>query len=797
MKRATALALLLSALAALSGAQRCHVKNWDTARKFCAKSCPKCFPSKQCKSMRYEYCGEGRRLAIFEIDPDTYNPNTDFGGDILKKNPGIDRETDLEGGSFDGEIFNKNRGIDRETDTGGGSSNLDGLTRLPSKKPTKRPTYPPTYGGAWKRCSKVRICPPPTPKPTKQPTNAPTFRPTTRMPTTTSPTTSQARTSAPTTAQPTTKNPTTGAPTALDCALEGYCYVPPSEWCVPCEGTAQDSKGNAQDSVVVVVVKTGKRRKGFKVKNICASENPCKPHEVCAYEERGADEYTFACLSAGAPKVEDFSDTGAAAGTVAAISVVISGGVAVAASATASAGASVSASASAASASTGASSTTTTNVGDVLTLAQGLVLGAQMNLPFEPADFYDFASSFGWSTFNIGVASWFEKDGSNSNTRRRLSSATNSTSGTRYGIDRYCDTLGIDPQYFMLDVLGGCLVFACVVFSTMFLLRRVVRLAQKGKDGKGGASKWLAKKISVKLQDTLLRKLAYGRMVVRAVYYSFYPVAIATMFQFQFTKSLQGSDARLASAQRLSILAAFIIVAYLVSILCFVYASVLKNRRVSEKNDSDRKTKVMIKRLSTKFGESAKEILEKPLGALEDDYKQGCKSFWVLKLARHLLTAIAVSSIVDPRPSQPCVILGVALLYLASSIFFRPYTNIVSNTAVIIYASLAVLNSAIFVLYGMSTSSIRRSTLRTLGKVQVGVNFLMLLGIMFVVLGRSSGAHTCADFKSWILLEKYYPKIPGYYKKRPKSPSFDVELTIDGNGNENETDEEEVAALEQ
>ena len=745
-----------------------------------------------CKNLRKLYCGEFRRQLSGENDWDDKpsRPQTPpFPGDTL----------DILADDFDENDSFENAPTGPLSDDFGP---IVSKTLAPNRNPTVDDRSMPeidSFGDSqntaapWKTCQNIRMCTKfPTPFPTKIQTNSPTNIPTVRpsnAPTdavTLDPT--KAPTASPTdevivatptptltTATPTEKqDDAIGAmpemdTTVEDCEQQGFCFSQSTKWCVPCDATRISEK---RVSHIFRKSKTRPARNPCKL-----NSNPCRNIEVCSFRKKRRV-YTYACLSNENQAEEyhaSFASLGTVSGAIGATAVVATGAVAIAtmtaATTAASAGVGIGAvtagssaateavtSTAAASSSGGAASSSTTNIGDVVAFAQTLVVAAQMNLPYEPKEFFDFSSSFSWANLNFGVSSLFSTNSGSipgSTRRRRLSPSELS------GMEKYCAVLDIEPEYFALDVIVAFLLVTAAIMGTMAIGRALLWRIGRWRQAKlNGVRGWFTSKITPGRECRLREKLSFSHMTVRVAYYGFYPVLLACLFQIVFVRSIQEIDTRMPMARISMYIAIFVMTTYVGGMLLLAYVSWQQHSggKASEKPS--------LARAST-ISQRAISYVGPPLAAIEKDYRKGAEMFWTAKLMRSLMTAVTIAAVADPRPSQPSIVLGIALAYLFFSLWVKPYGNPISNGAIAVYGLFSCINSALFVIYGSGTNEapFSRSTLRTIANVQIATNLLMLVALMFVVLGRASGTKTCADFKAWILLERYYPKVPGYYGK--------------------------------
>jgi hypothetical protein len=258
----------------------------------------------------------------------------------------------------------------------------------------------------------------------------------------------------------------------------------------------------------------------------------------------------------------------------------------------------------------------------------------------------------------------------------------------------------------------------------------------------------IAEKCKIVKPDTRAKlrvKLHYDKMLMRMCYYSFYPLALACLFQFSFYSKMSVTDSRYDTAMTITYTSAAFYAVYLAWIVVLVFISTkrrtyeIEKKRRSEIIPIDGKPKedAPIAKQPSTMSQVTVETIAPSLSAIEADYKEGTKRFWCIKLARHFVTACAVSTLAQPRPVQPVVILLVSIAYFVMSLCLRPYKNRVSNGSLLVYGVLAITNGILFIIYGTSSPFAEKQRMKNIGTAQLIINGLMALALFALLLGKS------------------------------------------------------------
>ena len=509
-----------------------------------------------------------------------------------------------------------------------------------------------------------------------------------------------------------TANPTS-SPTAA--CPENYCPV--DDLCFLCE---------AEIVKKLTPIQTQKTS-SLGIGSVCHSievNAACSGEELCAFEATSNNSYCVdVILLEDDAEVKVWADTADGVSSTVAV-VILAGGVATGSAYIASAGIQ------------GASSAVG-NIGNLgnfkidfdpsalVSFAQLAVMSAQMDLPHVPDTYYGWASSFSWASLNFGILGPRLSSSESSASRRALEADDAGTASTSTGFEKYCAMLHIDQQYLFLDVLAGFLLLCVVAVWAVVLVRSVL--------------KCLEKRLGPEKVKRMWERTDIVKLLVMVAYYGFYPFMMSIFFQLAFHASLSGDDERLMMARIISSIAVICFIFECMWVISAAVAVHKVTRKVSNAHPFLERLAVLQTGL---MGERTQSLTK--------HWKRGCRQWWVLKIMKMTISALVVTYIFSPKPFQPILILSIAVGYLALLMIYEPYADAFQNDTRIVYSFLGVINSSIFVVYGLESINISDSALSFLGKVQMGVNMAMMVALILCQFAKRKEISTCTDFGKWL-----------------------------------------------
>ena len=359
-------------------------------------------------------------------------------------------------------------------------------------------------------------------------------------------------------------------------------------------------------------------------------------------------------------------------------------------------------------------------------------MGAQMSLPHVPLPDYDFMASFSWTNFNLGLVKSVFASKYTSRARRRLAAANGSAAldddRQLYGIDKYCAQLGIEAEDFMVDILLGIAVAAAALIVLggipLILAKRRVRGLR-----------------SEKLKGSLSR--GTPQQVSSADILSF---VVGVVHQIRFYADFRGpSDPRYYTARGRMIVGIFSLAAVLYFFATLFLSRVLHKRM--QRVESSEKRRASLK-LSSTISTAAALAFKPAADRLGENYRKGCKMFWISNLRRQLVSGVSVAALSAPRPVQAIVILGLSTIFLSLVFWMAPYKLLIAHRAQVLYALLLVANGAIFVVMGTEDANLSARALKKLGRAQMIMNIAAVLVFTFIVVVNSLRIYSMKDFKA-------------------------------------------------
>lgn len=340
-------------------------------------------------------------------------------------------------------------------------------------------------------------------------------------------------------------------------------------------------------------------------------------------------------------------------------------------------------------------------LGEVLTMAQVTAYGGQLVLPQSaPGEYVEFATSLFWTNLAVlPLGDSAELDALRAG--RALSSGAAASSGssrllqdsegTRQpvvleGLSRFAVAANIVPRFLLLScVLVVLLIMLAYGAACVLLWRR-------------------------ELRDVAVEA------PVRVLYYCIYPLSTFTAFACYLVfvstdERLRGSSADVAWQSLLALAVA-------ATLALWAWAGFHGVRR-SSGSDSD-------------------EPSHDPgrFRALLNDWRPGAQMFWGVRAANNIIKGLFIGIVVDPQPIQAVSFFVAALLYLSLLLYVRPYKFDLVNRMAIAVAAVYLLSTLLPIVFSQSPAPASPGVTATLGKVQIGLSLVCLLGLLLLVVAQ-------------------------------------------------------------
>ena len=431
---------------------------------------------------------------------------------------------------------------------------------------------------------------------------------------------------------------------------------------------------------------------------MCDDPSPCKDDEDCAFFEKGCKVLFYCTKEVEAPKApKEAKATVTVAATTTTV-IAATGGVQSSTGAVASGGGAAGA--------------------FLLFYGQSLAQMGTLEGNHVPESVTGFADAVSFANFYFGCFFRCDSDGSldellNAPGRRRLADELDHRPKTlKTGIEKFCQNVGVQPLFFMPNVLMAVAVFACACFVVSGVLHGAIHYVEHSESG----NKWLKKIFNSALRRYVKQSLTAPTILIKVTYFTFYPVCVALLFQMHMYSQSSTQHPDYETARTLGIVGAILLtllVLWAAMLVCCSYFP------LPEKAPKSGMGQLLY---------TVRQTFKPATASLSHHFKKDYDLFWTLRLLYMLLNALIVTLILNPNPAQAVLLTLLSAALFAAMLIFRPYESKAVNFAACMYSFLAMANTGIFIVYAIDDQVLTREGYDTLGKIQIYVN----MGVVFM-----------------------------------------------------------------
>ena len=318
---------------------------------------------------------------------------------------------------------------------------------------------------------------------------------------------------------------------------------------------------------------------------------------------------------------------------------------------------------------------------------------------------------------NVGA----EGENSSHGGDRRLESSLDGLVEPEYktGMYKYCNTLDIEPVFFMANVFFVFAIAGFAALTLIVLVKMVLRFYETDAMRSKPRCGCLKRILKPRVVSYLKGHAVFTSLGVKLPHMFFYPICIAAFFQFHVYFTMHPAHPQHDTA----FIMAFFSAAVVISFCSWVGLTAYCAYHPRPEKSPDAKMIVNVRRRVNKQAESFSE-----------HYRSEARLFWVARDAYLFVNAIILSAVLSPTPIQAILLMLTSFAMLLLTIRYKPYKAHFANLTAYVYCGLNVFNMGLFVVYSLETGILDEDGYATLGTIQVYTNlalvFFLLLSSM-------------------------------------------------------------------
>lgn len=367
---------------------------------------------------------------------------------------------------------------------------------------------------------------------------------------------------------------------------------------------------------------------------------------------------------------------------------------------------------------------------EFINFGQFCSVGALLQLPGVPANFYYFARLMGFTLMNfVPVGPNPTTDAGN---LRRLAEGSNPDT-----LAVYAASWSLRPEYLVASVtVGFCVAFVVIMFLYVLSIKVQVCVASKVQ-GK-----------QVKHLPLTLRSVSWAscQALVQLIYYGIFPVFLVITYQF-----LQASRSGVGEASNDVVIGMTVLAAILLALIVGLtvlgmfrswgYSDLQKQQDSSDQAETQRSKRGSKAKGANKGEEAANKKLEEARPAyrklfyrLVVDWRHECRLFWIDRVVLSAVRGIIVG--VVGTQLQAVGVLVLALLYCMIECYFQPYRSRVQNLTGLFIGLCYVPGAILLVVFNVEPVPYTAADAQALGTFAIVLHLVILLGMMVLLLAN-------------------------------------------------------------